>query len=166
LETISSTGNLKEVIIFYHPLKTGVKFLDKLLSSLKYKTIYRAAFKKYFKQEGLPDLVHVHVAMKAGLQALYLKNNFKIPYILTEHWSGFYADAAETVFSLGRWFTHFSRKILKNAMLVLPVADYLRKAINSFEKINYEVVPNVVNTSFFFTGSNRFRPFGSFIFLR
>lgn len=150
LETFSSSGNLKEIIIYYYPVKTGFKLLDKFLSHLKYDRVYKGTFKKYLKSQGQPDLVHVHVAMKAGLQALYLKKRYAIPYVLTEHWSGYYPDAEETVFNLGWFFTHYSRRILSNAMLVLPVADYLGKAINSFQKINYAIVPNVVDISAFF----------------
>ncbi|MEO7801460.1 MAG: glycosyltransferase [Ginsengibacter sp.] len=150
LETVSSSGNLTEVIIFYHSLRTGYKLLDRLASSLKYTAVYRTFLKKYFKQEGAPDLVHAHVAMKAGLQALYLKKRFKISYIITEHWSGYYQKSEENVISRGWWFTYFSRRVLKNAKLILPVADYLGKAIATFETVHFEVIPNVVDTSSFY----------------
>ena len=46
----------------------------------------------------LPDLVHVQVALKAGLIALYLKWKYRIPYVLTEHWSGYYPEAQRTAY--------------------------------------------------------------------
>ena len=50
VETFFSTqNNLYEIIVFYHPLKTGLHFLNRLLSAIKYKRVYRRILRKYIK---------------------------------------------------------------------------------------------------------------------
>lgn len=46
-------------------------------------------FKEYVKQNGKPDLIHVHSAWQAGLLALQIHKKYDIPYITTEHSSAF-----------------------------------------------------------------------------
>lgn len=149
-EVVSSTGNLTEIIIYYHPMKTGIRFLDKIISANKYKNTYRSILKKYFKSYGKPDIIHVQVAMKAGLQAMHIKKVKHIPYILTEHWSGYYAEAAENIYNTGWLQKRLTRSILKNASIVLPVAKSLEAAIKRLINVKTRVIPNVVNTSLFF----------------
>ena len=46
-EIVSTNGQLTERIIYYKPVKTSIKIIDRLLSSLKYKRLSRTAVKKY-----------------------------------------------------------------------------------------------------------------------
>lgn len=45
----------------------------------------RALFRKYVTHHGVPDLVHAHNARFAGWLASQIKQEWRIPYILTEH---------------------------------------------------------------------------------
>ncbi len=65
---------------------------SKIRSLYTYFKKHAEFIKRLRKRDELPDLVHVQVAMKAGLVALYLKWKYKIPYVLTEHWSGYYEE--------------------------------------------------------------------------
>src|SRR5580700_8159849 len=38
---INTKGQLKETLIYYHPLRTGIPVIDKLLSNIKYLQIYK-----------------------------------------------------------------------------------------------------------------------------
>jgi hypothetical protein len=75
----SSERNLTEIIVYYHVPSTKFQLLNKIYSVIKYKNVYRNILKKYISQNGKPDLVHVHVALKAGVNALWLKKKFNIP---------------------------------------------------------------------------------------
>src|SRR6266516_6143208 len=75
-EEVSNKGNLTERIIYYKPLTTGIGFVDKILSSVKYMRLYKKAVQKYIAVEGKPSFVHVHIAMKAGVIAIWLKKKF------------------------------------------------------------------------------------------
>lgn len=75
-EVFSKKNNYRELVIYYHIKKCGISILDQFLSDRKYQRVFRKAVRKYIESEGSPALVHVHVAMKAGLIALWIKKDF------------------------------------------------------------------------------------------
>lgn len=46
-------------------------------------------FENYVKTFGYPDLIHIHSVITAGQFALYAKKKYNIPFVVTEHSSGF-----------------------------------------------------------------------------
>lgn len=46
-------------------------------------------FKAYIKDHGLPDIIHVHSLLYAGSVAAEIRRRCGIPYVVTEHSSGF-----------------------------------------------------------------------------
>ena len=103
----------------------------------------------------MPDLVHVQVALKAGLIALYLKWRYRIPYILTEHWSGYYPVSSDSLYKKSYITRFVTRLILKNATRFLPVSEDLGKEISvHWSPVSYQKIPNVVNTDLFYPSEN------------
>lgn len=74
-EETQTHNNLTETIVYYRPLKTGISFFDKVISNRKFKKLYKEVIGKYISVNGKPALVHVHVALKAGMLAVWLKKN-------------------------------------------------------------------------------------------
>ena len=125
--------------------------LEKITSLKKYLSIHQQLFRKILSETGQPDLVHVHVAMKAGLFALKLKEKYNIPFIVTEHWTAYAKDAKPSVFTMGKYFLRLTKKVLTAAALVYPVSKDLGETISkNLSPLNYKVIPNVVNTEIFF----------------
>ena len=95
-----------------------------------------------------PDLLHLHVALPLGKMALYWKKKYKLPYILTEHWSIYLPEDRR----LGK--NKISRKLLQvcnNASVITTVSTYLRQNMqNCGVKNNFYIIPNVVDTQVFF----------------
>jgi len=112
----------------------------------------------------MPDLIHVQVAMKAGLIALYLKWKYRIPYVLTEHWSGYYPFSADSLYKKS-YLTRFATQlIIKNAARFLPVSEHLGKEIAThWTHVPFRRIPNVVNTGLFYPAENT--PSGVFRFV-
>ncbi|MEO6637642.1 MAG: glycosyltransferase, partial [Ginsengibacter sp.] len=147
----SSKQNLHEMIVFYHPARTGLRLLNRFISSIKYKKVYKKVLKSYINKTGKPQLVHVHVALKAGLLALYLKKKMRIPFIVTEHWSGYFKEAKVNIYNSGFLLRNYTKKVLSNASVLLPVTQNMGEVINAtLVRIPFEVVPNVVDTSLFY----------------
>ncbi len=147
----SSKKNLHEMIVFYHPAKAKFRLFNRLISSIKYKKVYKQILKDHIKENGKPALVHVHVALKAGLPALYLKKKMNISFIVTEHWSGYFKEAKVNIYTSGFLVKNYTKRVLSNASLLLPVTQKMGEVINKeIVKIPFEVVPNVVDTSLFY----------------
>ena len=150
-EIVTTDSGLTERIIYYKPVKTSVKIFDRLLSSLKYKSISRAAVKKYITGNGKPHFLHLHVAMKAGLTALWAKRKYNIPYLLTEHWGGYLDEAVPNIKNYNFVYQHYWKKIITGASTTTFVSAYLQNFMIKKYKIgNTLVIPNVVNTVIFY----------------
>ena len=144
----SVESNLTVYRGYYSP--SVFSFSEKIISNFRYYFLQKKIFSQVKKEKGLPGLVHVHVAFKAGLFARYLKRKFNIPYIITEHWSGYYLKSPNNIYDAGFVSIHLTKRIINGASLLLPVAKKLGKAINDFSPIKSLVIPNVVNTDLFF----------------
>src|SRR5687767_9898947 len=84
LEVIKN-GRVTEYIVYYS--KSRLPLLKYILNGWRYFNYSLKAWNAYRRVMGKPDLVHVHVLTRAGVVALYLKIRYKIPYMITEHWS-------------------------------------------------------------------------------
>jgi len=148
------TGNLIVYTVYYGRGRFGLA--EKLLSFRKYFSLQKKIYQLIANEFGRPDLVHVHVPMKAGLFAQYLERKYDIPYVVTEHWAGYNRLCRPNIFDLGKTFIKLNNLVLKNARVLLPVSNDLGKMINDdFTTINYRVVPNVVDTTIFFPADKK-----------
>lgn len=144
------SGNLKEKIIHYYSPNISFSLLDRFLSVRKYKRLYRHAVKEYIHYNGLPYLVHVHIAMKAGIIARWIKKKWNVRYILSEHWTGYLPEAKERIFNLSFYNLFLWRKVMNGAAAISVVSNYLGISLQKiFPGINFSVIPNVVNTNIF-----------------
>lgn len=148
---INVKKNLTEIIIYYKALSTGIKFVDRLLSQWKYIKTYKNAIRKFIAKYGKPQYVHVHIAMKAGLLALWIKKKWEIPFLVTENWTGYYLQSVPSIKNYNRFFTFMGKKILREANMFLPVTINLGETVKkNFINIPYHPIPNVVDTNLFY----------------
>lgn len=147
-------NNLKETIIYYYSNFSSIQFLDSIFSLWKFKKIYKSYLTDYFLKYGLPSLVHVHIAFKAGLIARWIKKNMNISYLLTEQWTIYLEEAKPKIRDLALSNQLMISKIMTEAELVLPVSNYLAKSIKRrWKGVSCEVVPNVVDSNIFYPGT-------------
>jgi glycosyltransferase involved in cell wall biosynthesis len=143
-------GNLT-VYRVYYGRSAWAGWLEKLLSLRRFAQLQRKYIRLILAEQGKPALVHVQVAMKAGLGALYLKKKYNIPYVVTEHWTGYYPQSSDSLYSRDIVFRMLNKRILKGAAAFLPVSAHLGQTVNEhFVKKTFAVIPNVVDTSLFF----------------
>lgn len=131
--------------IHYFPNTGGIA--GKLINPLRYLFHQFRLYRKLEKIHGRPLLCHVHVMSRTSILANYLRLRHGIPFIVSEHWAGYYPEAkAMTMFK--KW----SYKILfRNADAVTAVSESLLEAIKPFASLSarHEVIPNIVDQSFF-----------------
>lgn len=147
----STKGGFAEKVIYYHSPTTGVSLLDKYLSERKYRKLYKEAIKKYLTQSGNPVLTHVHVGMKSGAIANWLKEYNQIPYVVSEHWSGFFDDADDKITDQPFYIQTAWKKVVANSSGYSAVSKSLANALKKhFYLDEVNIIPNVVNTSIFY----------------
>ncbi len=160
-----SDGNLKEMIIYYYCRKVIPGFPDKYFSLLKFKRVFKKAILQYINKEGKPNLAHVHTGMKAGLLAMWLKRKFQIPYVVSEHWTGFLPEANDNFVDLPGFIKESWKKLIWNASGVSVVSSYLGGKMRARIKTQSPlvIISNVVNTSVFFPGRQQKRQLTRFV---
>lgn len=101
------------------------------------------AFTKILRNGFYPDIIHAHF-YEAGVLAVLIGKLYKIPTVITEHYSGF---SLKTVRRLGKQKARFA---LNKADLIITVSKALKNSIQSYGiKNHFTVVPNVVKTDLF-----------------
>ncbi len=146
---LNEEGNIISVIAYYGTTGRS-NTIEKLISFWQYKKLQKKLFSIIVAKYGMPQMLHVHIAMNAGLLALYVKKKFKIPYFITENWTGYYAQSIPNIYQENWLLNKLRKKVFKEVALFLPVTQNLGETIHAnFVHVNYKVVPNVVNTELF-----------------
>jgi len=147
---LDNEGDLKEFIHYFSFKKTGITWLDKIRYNKTYLGYYTKILHEYIKEKGKPDLIHVHVPMKAGMVALKFLNHSNIPYIVSEHSSLYMGTAKDNFYNRSFYFRHQTKRIFQHAALVTNVSSAIGKVLEKmFSLQNVRIVPNVVDTNCF-----------------
>lgn len=108
------------------------------------------SFLKKFLKKKKYDICHCHFIIPTGLVALWVKNKFKLDYILTVHGSdvpGYNTDR----FQFEHNFTKpFLKMICKNAKIITSPSIYLKNLLlNNIDKYEVEHIPNGIDLDSF-----------------
>jgi glycosyltransferase involved in cell wall biosynthesis len=147
-EEITEAAGLTEKIIYFKP---SVSIFAKFVNHYRYIHFFRTAVRKYIIETGKPDLVHVHVPVKAGIIAQWIKKVYKIPFIVSEHWWIYNDLVNENYRQRNLFFKRATEKTIDGASVFLSVSKFLGDAVNKFVlPKQYRIIPNVVNTDLFY----------------
>lgn len=102
-------------------------------------------FKKYVNKNGKPDIIHVH-SFFAGELALWIKEEFNIPFVVTEHSTGFARDIYSSE------LMKLANNIFKNSETNIAVSRQFCQLLKKQFNLDFQFIPNVVDTSFFDIG--------------
>lgn len=140
-------NKVRTIIVYYPPIKSNVPFISAVLK----KETYLLALRKGFKYLDTPyDWVHLNAVFPAGLFARWIKRNYKIPYYVTVHWTGFLPHH-QLYEKLPFYVKKAFQSIFRDAKKVLPVSQHLGESLKDLKLINdYEVLPNVINSNYFY----------------
>ncbi|MDP4251762.1 MAG: glycosyltransferase [Bacteroidota bacterium] len=148
----ATDSDIHEYIRYYPVSRSPFAFFFKLHSVWQYFKQHLIILKELEKKREMPDIVHVQVAMKAGLIALYLRKRYKIPFVITEHWWGYFDESTDALKNKGMVFRYLTKKIFQHASFFLPVTHNLGNRVNqTISRVPTMVIPNVVDTSKFNT---------------
>ena len=100
-------------------------------------------YKKYVKNHGVPDLVHVHSMINGGFLAYEIKKKFNVPYVITEH---------STAFARGLVRQKLDKKIkeiCQQASSLTCVSTPFKKLLENRYGFKFSVLFNIVDKLFF-----------------
>lgn len=130
-------NSIRTLIVYYKNSKNPVKNFFRRMK----------AYKKGFSKMQKPDLIHANVLHNNILFAVYLKKKYKIPFIVTEHWTALRKINAEITSKI---IKQTAVIIGNQAEFILPVSNDLLLGLKDLGiKSKMKVVPNVVNTQLF-----------------
>lgn len=134
-----SDGNYREVI-YYHRKRFPAYlhhngYYEKVLAELERTVDFK------------PDIIHLNVIYPAGRIALKWAKQWNIPFIVSEHWTGYHNDTHSGIKS---WQRKVMKEVGNKAAFLCPVTmDLARSMQNQGIQGKYEPVPNVVDTELF-----------------
>jgi len=147
----SEEKGIKTLIVYYRSAN-GFTLINKITNFLSYINAGKIGI-NYLKEMNIKiDLIHCHVNPPFA-QVLFLFTIFKkIPYIFSEHWSGYLKESGSYKGILRKILT---RIFVKKAKYVTTVSENLKKNM-IWHKLygKYAVVPNVVDTNLFSLSKN------------
>jgi glycosyltransferase involved in cell wall biosynthesis len=137
-----------EVIrIYFKKADSPLPFLNGIITAFRYLCSQGMAYRKLYPHKKKPELVHVHVLLRAGLFAYFLKQFARIPYVITEHWSGYLPERNQFKGGFKKWI---SKILIRKSESISVPATYLKESmLNHGLYGNYRVIPNVVDTELF-----------------
>jgi glycosyltransferase involved in cell wall biosynthesis len=137
--TFNQRGSIREHIWYYPAKKPDPWYRFRA---------FKAAFKAWHSSNGtLPDLVHLNVLYPSGKQARWLRSKFDIPFIVTEHWTGYHEEHQVKLHPYQRIDM---LKTARVASCICPVSQHLADAMFKWGiKGGVQVVANVVDTDLF-----------------
>ncbi len=143
--------NLKASIYFLPLPNTGFAFVNVYLFNKRYQAFYKQLIEEYIARNGKPDLVHVHVPVKAGLTAVLLNRKYNVPFVVTEHSSAYFEYIPENYFSRNRYFRFVTKQAFQQAAAVSSVSAWLIQRLQTLFAIQQaELIRNVVDTTLFY----------------
>lgn len=99
--------------------------------------------RRYMQDHGRPDLVHAHSSLNAGVLALALQRRCGIPYVLTEHSTGFAQER------LRWWERDLVRRVVGRASRRIAVSPHLAALLEKeYPRTSWHYLPNVLGEAF------------------
>lgn len=153
-EVISVSEGLTEVLIYY---QNNNSFYGKAINHLRWLRCAKEAVAKFISENGIPDLVHVHVPFKMGTIARWLKKKYSLPYVVTEHWTIYQPQSPVLYTGQNFFIKSIIKRTVKNCDMLLPVSSDLGELIcRQVAQKEFLPVVNAVDTGlFFYDGTDR-----------
>ncbi|QIX61222.1 glycosyltransferase family 4 protein [Hymenobacter sp. BT18] len=152
------TGPVPTLRYYYRARITGFAFIDKVLKLGLYFWCMQLGYRRLVRHWGAPPtLAHVHVLLRTGLWAWWLRISTGLPFLITEHWTLYQPQNAHRISWLRRRLT---RAVVHRSAGLHTVSENLREALVKLG-VRHEhsvVIPNVVDTELFYpdpTGPRR-----------
>lgn len=146
---VQQIKNIK-VIEVYYPAISRLGILEKIHSFIQYLWYCFKVTSNEIKENGKPELIHVHVFQKSLIAGWFLSRWLKIPLILSEHNSQFLCEGENNFHNKSFLKKRFIKFLLSKVDKTTAVSAVLAKGMGVFTpKESISIIPNVVDTRLF-----------------
>lgn len=144
IERYTSEG----VKVIHFMLRKPKSKLGRLWNIFAVLDTYNEIYKIICRVYGEPHLIHANILHPVGHIAKFLKRVHDIPYVLTEHWTGYLPESRGMIGPLKGFLL---RRVSRGASSISTVTNNLAKHMRRRRiKGDYFVIPNVTNTGVFY----------------
>lgn len=136
----SETNGVKEITIYYC---RSTNRLHRLINLFRYLSAARKGIKILKQKIEKPDLIHAYILTRTGVVAWFLSMRMRIPYVISEQWSGYITGKFSKSSLLKRIISRF---VVRNASAVSAVSEYLKKKMiqNGLNNPDFSVISNTI----------------------
>ena len=138
---------VREILIYYGRSQSFLPPLRKIKNYLNLRKAYLEGLKKAIELSKNFDLIHLNIPWPIGLIGRKISKKLNIPYLVSEHWTGYHP-------SDGRyrgWLMKFiTKKTISDAKFVVTESDFVSRVMMKHGiRGNFISVPNVVDIEMF-----------------
>ncbi len=157
---VTIRNNLAELIVYFRDKGPSISFVHKLHYNLRFFRESKKVIRQLFSMYGLPDVVHVHVPMKQGKIALWIKRKWHLPYLLSEHSASYLKTAPDNFFRRNIYYRNSVHEIFKQALAVTNVSETVGEVLQqTFQIRQFTVIRNTVDENLFYYKGKKEGPF-------
>lgn len=135
-------NNVREIYVYYHHAN------NRIGKAIAYFSAFSRGFRFMENHYARPDICHVNILTRAGICAIALQMLYRIPYVITEHWTR-YLPENNSYHGILRKLC--AKIVVAKAKSISTVSEMLEKAMKSHGLKNQHYLPlnNVVEDFFF-----------------
>lgn len=139
LTSIQKDGNMTEIITYYNR-SSNLPVLKRVIATI-------ASVSKAIGVNGKPAVIHAHILTRTAVLAMLLAAWYRIPYIITEHWSRYYVENQSFTGFFRKWLT---KLVISRSAATTVVSKRLYNAmLGRGLQFKQSILPNVVDTRLF-----------------
>jgi L-malate glycosyltransferase len=135
--------NLDEIIVYYRK-NTGI--FHQFINLIRYLMAIRKGLELIRQKSPSPDLIHAYILLRTGFVAWFLSAKTKVPFIVSEQWSGYVTGKYSAKSLLRKTLTKW---IIKRAAAVTSVSEFLLRGMenNGLRNNRTFIIPNCIEIS-------------------
>jgi glycosyltransferase involved in cell wall biosynthesis len=144
---VKTENGVLTIISYYKKPLNKIPFFGKIVTAFRYLLAWKKAINHYKKENGKPDIIHANVVFPASIFATWYSFKWKVPYLITEHWSGYFPKDGRYKGFILKWVSSMA---VRRASAMVTVSAALMKNMQAANLRNtYYVISNIVDNDTF-----------------
>src|SRR5579885_307154 len=133
--------------VYYKKIEGKDSFFTKWKKYKAWGYAWKKAINIYKEKQGRPDIISCNIVFLTAMIAIKLKSEWKVPFIITENWTGYFPEDGRYK---GAYLKDLTKRAVNRAGAVVTDSKALTKRMQELGlKNNYYPIPNIVDTQLF-----------------